>query len=103
MNSMKCYKCKGRMKLARGYFEEDGVGYDYYQCQRCGEEILNMAQLRRTAERYRALKKAKDILFQKWGNSIAVRIPKTFIESLGIKPNGKGLLLLEKRAMRIVP
>ena len=100
---MKCHKCKIEMEPVKGHFEEDYIDYDYYKCRKCGEELVDMAQLHKTADRYRALRKAKDVIFQKWGNSLAVRIPAAFAETLGIRQNGKGLLLLEKKAMKIVP
>jgi antitoxin MazE len=40
---------------------------------------------------------------QKWGNSLALRIPKAFAEELGLEPNGAVELLLVEGHLKIVP
>jgi len=32
--------------------DAEGVGYKYYKCQSCGEEIVDMKQLHQVAEKY---------------------------------------------------
>jgi len=84
------------------FFEEDGVEYEYWECQKCGEELLDMNQLHKTAEEYRKLKRSKDIKFMKWGNSIAVRIPKTISDEVGITPGKEGIIVKEKNYIKIM-
>jgi antitoxin MazE len=40
---------------------------------------------------------------QKWGNSLAVRIPKPFAEGAGLRPAAEVELLLENGALRLTP
>ena len=40
---------------------------------------------------------------QKWGNSLAVRLPHEFVERLGLKPNADVEISLEGDHLRIVP
>lgn len=101
---MNCPVCKkGKMVLAKDRFEEDRVEYTLYRCQHCGEEILDSEQLQALAEQYRALRKEKEIVFAKWGNSIAVRIPKDVAQNYGFKIGKHAYLRKEKEGIRIVP
>ena len=45
-----CSDCKGNMKKHTDKTPE-GVAYSYYRCEKCGEEILNMEQLHKVAEK----------------------------------------------------
>ncbi len=40
---------------------------------------------------------------QKWGNSLAVRIPKPFADEMGIGPNSSVLMMIKEGALVIVP
>ncbi len=40
---------------------------------------------------------------QKWGNSLAVRIPKPFAEGAGLRPSVEVEVSLEKGAIRLTP
>jgi len=40
---------------------------------------------------------------QKWGNSLAVRIPKPFAESAGLRPSSEVEVSLEKGELRLSP
>ena len=40
---------------------------------------------------------------QKWGNSLAVRIPKPFAEGAGLKPSSEIEVSLEKGEVRLTP
>ena len=39
-----CSECKGKMKELRAKTPE-GVGYKYFKCNKCKEEIVDMKQL----------------------------------------------------------
>ncbi len=99
---MKCKICGGGVEKKIGVMEEDGVEYGYFGCSKCGEEYLNMGQLKKVAAEYRKLKEAKDVTFQKWGNSIAVRIPKEIADAFDISSGKHGKLFKEKDGLKIV-
>ncbi len=101
---MKCPVCeKGRMVIARDTMPSEGVPFEFYRCLKCGEELLDMKQLGRLAKEYRKLRKAKEIQFSKWGNSIAVRIPKEIVDEYRIKPGREGLITKDKEGIKIIP
>ena len=62
-----------------------------------------MKQLKVLAEKYRKLRKAKDIIFSKWGNSIAVRIPSEIVNDFKIKSGKQGILTKDRNGIRIIP
>ncbi|MEM4254598.1 MAG: AbrB/MazE/SpoVT family DNA-binding domain-containing protein [Candidatus Woesearchaeota archaeon] len=97
----KCYKCNAKMKIMQGA-DLEGIDYEYYCCTKCGEEILDMKQLHKAAEKYKALRKAREGKFQKGGNSLAVRIPKQIADELHIAPEKSCLILKEKGALKIL-
>jgi len=101
---MKCPTCKkGNMTKKNKVMEDDGIGYEVYRCNKCGEEVLDMYQLRDLAIKYRKWRKAKEITFSKWGNSLAVRIPSEIAEKFKIKEGRKGTLTEDKEGIRIIP
>lgn len=101
---MKCPVCnKGEMKKKKDVIEQDGVEFEALQCPKCGEEIMTMKQLKVLAGRYRKLRKAKEVTFAKWGNSLAMRIPNDIAEELNISEGTHGMLTKEKKSLKIVP
>ena len=101
---MKCPICnKGEMKKLKDIMEQDGIEFEAYQCSKCGEEIMNMKQLKALAGKYRKLRKAKDIIFSKWGNSLAVRIPSEIANEYKLSAGKHGLLTREKEGIKIIP
>jgi antitoxin MazE len=40
---------------------------------------------------------------QKWGNSLGVRIPKSFADEIGIGPDSSVQMMIEEGALRILP
>jgi hypothetical protein len=57
----------------------EDIKYNYFACEKCGEEILSMDQLHKVAKKYREMKKYHATL-SKWGTSIGLRIPKELVE-----------------------
>jgi len=100
---MKCPLCSGKMKEVVDKIQKDNISYKVFKCVLCGEELLNMKQLGKLASQYRELRKARESKFAKWGNSIAIRIPKEFIKELKIKSGRKALLKEEKGVIKIIP
>ena len=100
---MKCATCKGKMEKIKDSIQEDNMEFEAYKCTKCGEELMDMRQLRSLANKYRALRKAKEITFAKWGNSIAVRIPMEYAEEFNISPGKHGLLTKDEKGIRILP
>ncbi len=59
---MKCPICnKGKMEKVNDKIEKDGVEFEAYRCSSCGEEIMDMNQLKVLAAKYRKLRKNKKI------------------------------------------
>lgn len=101
---MKCPTCqKGIMEKKKDIIEQDGIEFEAFKCQECGEEIMTMKQLKVLASKYRKLRNAKEITFAKWGNSIAVRIPGEFVDEYNISEGKHGILTRDKQGIRIVP
>ena len=100
---MKCPICSGNMEKMKDTIKQDGVEFEAYRCIKCGEEIMNMKQLKVLADKYRELRKAKDIIFAKWGNSLAVRIPSEVAEEYQISAGKHGILIKEKEGIKIIP
>jgi len=99
---MKCPICnKGVMERKLDIMEEDGIEFEAYKCSKCGEEIMDMKQLNVLATKYRKLRSAKEVTFAKWGNSIAVRIPKNLADEYNIKSGKQGLLTKSKKGIEI--
>lgn len=52
---MKCYLCKkGLMKIVKDIMKEDNIEFEALKCNKCGEEIMNMKQLKILAKKYTA-------------------------------------------------
>lgn len=101
---MKCPICeKGKMEKAKEVIKQDGIEFETFKCSSCGEELMNMKQLKVLANKYRELRKAKEITFAKWGNSIAVRIPNEIVEEFNITSGKQGLLTKNKDGIKIIP
>ena len=101
---MKCPICKkGTMEVFTDKIKEEGIEYEALKCSNCGEEIMNMQQLSVLAKKYRKLRKAKEVVFTMWGNSLAVRIPSEIAEELKISSGSHGVLTKDKEGIRIIP
>jgi|GEM_PF-871586 ssDNA-binding Zn-finger/Zn-ribbon topoisomerase 1 len=99
-----CPVCqKGKMEKKKDIMEQDGIEFESYKCLECGEGIMNMKQLRLLASKYRKLRQAKDIIFAKWGNSIAVRIPSDIADEYNISVGKHGTLTKDKEGIKIIP
>ncbi len=91
------------MEKKKGIVEQDGIEFEAYNCLECGEEIMNMKQLKVLASKYIKLRHAKDITFAKWGNSIAVRIPSDIADQYNIFAGKHGTLTKDKEGIKIIP
>ena len=98
-----CPICKGEMKLMKDVIKEDNVEFNAYKCTKCGEELMDMKQLRNLTKEYRKLKDAQKIKFTQWGNSIAVRNSKSYLNDLGVHKGDTGLMYKEGNEIRIIP
>lgn len=96
----KC-ECGGnRVKMSSETGE--GIGYEYYKCEKCGDEILDMKQLHMVAEKYREMK-LYHAKITKWGQSLGVRIPKELTVKYHFKDNEEVMIVPEKKGIRIIP
>ncbi|MEK6963127.1 MAG: AbrB/MazE/SpoVT family DNA-binding domain-containing protein [Nanoarchaeota archaeon] len=99
-----CPLCKkGKMRIQKEILEPDGVEYEAISCVHCGESFLTMGQLDVLADKYRKLRRAKEVTFSKWGNSLAMRIPKAVAKEYKLSSGKTALLVQEKKGIRIVP
>ncbi len=89
---MKCPLCQGAMNRIKDKLREDSVDFTAYQCSKCGEELLTMGQLRTLAGKYRELRRSKETKIARWGNSLAVRIPQSLVEELGLHEGDAAVL-----------
>ena len=97
----KCSECNGIMKELKAETPE-GVDYNYYKCEKCGEEIVDMKQLHKVAEKYRLIKKY-NVKLSKWGLSLGLRIPKELIQKYKFKDNKEITLIPEEEGIKIIP
>lgn len=95
-----CTSCNNEMETLETKTPE-GVLYQYYKCKKCGDEIVNMAQLHEVAKKYRQMRKYHAKL-TKWGFSLGVRIPKDLVKKYKLKDNGEVIILPEEEGMRIM-
>ncbi len=96
----KCGDCRGKMEEKESKTPE-GVKYKYSKCNKCGEEVVGMLQLREVSVKYRALKLFHAKMTQ-WGQSLGVRIPKELVERYQFKPNEEVTIIPEKEGIRIM-
>ena len=89
--------------MAKDIIEQDALPFDAYKCVSCGEEIMTMEQLASLAYKYRQLRKASEVRFAKWGNSIAIRIPSEFVRDFNIREGKQGVMTKDKKGIRILP
>jgi len=79
----------------------EGFEYDYSKCNNCGEEIVNLKQLHEVAQKYREMKKYS-VKISKWGDSLAMRIPKELVKEYDLKNEKQITLIPEKRSIKII-
>lgn len=91
------------MKKIISKIEEDNIEFEALKCSSCGEEIATMAQLKDLAKKYKKFRKAKEVTFAKWGNSIAVRIPTKIAEEFNITSGKQGIIIKDKEGIKIIP
>ena len=97
----KCSECNNEMKELVGKTPE-GVEYNYFKCNKCGEEILNMNQLHKVAEKYRTIKNYH-VKLTKWGLSLGIRIPKEIVEKYKLKDDEEVVLIPDGKGIKVIP
>lgn len=97
----KCSDCQGAMKELTSKTPE-GVDYNYFQCSKCGEEIVDMDQLRKVAAEYRTMKNFH-LKISKWGSSLGIRIPKEVAKRYGLEDDSEVVMIPEEREIKIIP
>ena len=96
-----CSECKGLM-IEKTAKTPEGVSYNYFKCDKCGEEIVDMNQLHNVTEKYRIMKKYH-VKLSKWGLSIGLRIPKEITKKYHFKANEEVAIIPEEKGIRVVP
>jgi len=95
----KCWECRAIMEETVGV-DPDGLTYRYWKCTKCGDEILTMDQLHEIAEKEKKLLAVK---ISKWGNAVAMRIPKKIVETYNLTPGRSATIIPEKTGFKVVP
>ena len=96
----KCTECSGTMQELKAKTPE-GISYNYYKCRKCGEEIVDMAQLHEVAEKYRTIRKY-NVKLSKWGLSLGLRIPSDIVKKYNLKDDEEVSVIPEKNGIRII-
>jgi len=97
----KCSECNGKMKELKAKTPE-GVSYNYFRCEKCKEEIVDMKQLHDVAQEYREMKKYNAKL-SKWGMSLGLRIPKELVKKYNFKNNKEVTIIPEDNGIKVIP
>jgi len=100
---MRCAYCNVKMKKIQDTMTEDNISFEAYECSACGERLLDGNQLHALAREYKKLRKAKEVKFAKWGNSIAVRIPYKLAKECSIQAGKEGIIRRGKEGLVITP
>ena len=98
---IRCYECRGKAEVIQG--DLHGIRYDLYRCTKCGEEFLDMKQLKALGEKHKKVADAYHAKVSRWGNSIAARIPSDLVREFGLKPGRRIHFLKEKDGIKIIP
>lgn len=99
MKTVKCWECNSEMIEKEK--EIDNISYNYFNCPKCGDEIVTMDQLHELVEKQKKMKK-HFVKVSKWGQSLAIRIPKALVKKYKLKANKEVNLLPEKNAIKII-
>jgi hypothetical protein len=94
----KCWECGAVMEETVGT-DSDGISYNYWKCSKCGEDVLTMDQLHELAEKE---KKLLTVKISKWGNAVAMRIPKKIVETYNLVPGKEATIIPEKTGFKVV-
>lgn len=99
---MKCPNCNSKTVLKKGLLPKSELELESHYCQKCGQSFVDMKQLGELARKEKALREAKKARFAKWGNSLAIRIPKQIATELSINAGKEALISKEKKALKIL-
>ena len=83
-------------------FDINGVPYNYWSCEKCGREVLDMKQLEETARMYNKLKRYS-VKISKWGDAVAFRVPKEIVKQQKLKVGNNVYIIPEKKGFKVVP
>lgn len=96
-----CSECQNKM-IEKDAKTPEGVGYKYFKCSKCGEEIVDMKQLHNVAQKYRIMKKY-NVKLSKWGLSVGLRIPKELAKRYNFRDDKEVVIIPEKKGIMVVP
>ena len=96
-----CSECKGQM-IEHNAKTPEGVTYNYFKCDKCGEEIVDMKQLHKVAEKYRIMK-TYNVKLSKWGLSVGLRIPKDLIKKYHLGNDKEVRIIPEEGRFIVMP
>ncbi len=97
----KCTECNGMMEELSTETPE-GIEYNYFKCNKCGEEVVNVEQLHVVAEKYRKIK-TYYVKISAWGLSLGLRLPKELTKKYHLTSSTKVKIIPEKEGIKIIP
>jgi predicted RNA-binding Zn-ribbon protein involved in translation (DUF1610 family) len=97
----RCSECGGEIKEQAAKTPE-GVGYKYFKCRKCGEEIVDMKQLHDVAQKYREMKTFRAKI-SRWGMSLGLRIPKELVKKYNFKDEEEVTIIPDDKGIKIIP
>ena len=103
MIRQKCDECGGRLEKRLVEFGMYGINLGKFPaevCSKCGEEVFDektSEEIDKIAKEKGLWELAKKVKIVKIGNSLAVRIPKTISDFLGLKEGKEALIRPDKK------
>ncbi|MBI4453537.1 hypothetical protein HY636_02740 [Candidatus Woesearchaeota archaeon] len=97
----KCSECNGKMVELKAKTPE-GVEYDYFICEMCGEEIIKAEKLHAAPQKHRLMKRY-NAKISKWGKGLGIKIPNELVKKYKLKDNELVTVISEKEGIKIIP
>lgn len=96
-----CSECKGKMVELKAKTPE-GVEYDYFICEMCGEEIIKVNKLHAVPQKHKLMKRYNTKI-SKWGTGLGIKIPNELVKKYNLKDNETVTIISEKEGIKIIP
>ena len=97
----KCSECNGKMVELKAKTPE-GVEYDYFICEMCGEEIIKVDKSHAVPQKHRLMKRY-NAKISKFGTGLGIKIPDELVKKYNLKEDGLVTIIPEKEGIKIIP
>jgi len=95
----KCSECNGKMVELKAKTPE-GIEYDYFICEMCGEEIIKAEKLHAVPQKHRL--KRYNAKISKLREGLGIKIPSELGVWDKLKDNGLVTIISEKEGIKII-